>query len=218
MLIGAMGLPTIAAATEGYHMTDVTFQNSGVSNFRIPSLITTNSGKVFAFANDRRQTVMDDAEIQWLCYSVADDGINFSDVKYLLCEEGWCYIIGTAVYDAVNDNIMLFYQSSIKTQAAKDAYNALSDAQKAKKPLGNAIIESSDGGNTWTSRAVNMPKTLVHTKSYITTHGSSAGIQLKHGEYAGRLVVAGKAGAGNLNSVRQKDWQLTGCLIYRRKC
>lgn len=214
VMAGALMLTAVASGAEGYHMSDVTFKNSGESNFRIPNLITTNSGKVFAFANDRRQTVMDDADIQWLCYSVAEDGINFSDVKYLLCEEGWCYIIGAAVYDGVNDNIMLFYQASIKTQTARTAYEALSDTEKAKRPLGNAIIESSDGGKTWNSRAINMPKTLVHSQSYISTHGASAGIQLKNSEYAGRLVVAGKAGAGNLNSVRQKDWKLTGCLIY----
>lgn len=199
----------------GHYISALTFQNSGESNFRIPNLITTNDGKVFAFANDRRQSVMDDADIQWICYSVADDGVNFSEIEYLLCEEGWRYIIGAAVYDEVNDNIMLFYQSHIMTDEVRDAYWNLSIEERAKHPLGHAIIESSDGGKTWTSRAINMPQVLIESEErYVSTHGASAGIQLKNGEHEGRLVVAGKVGWGNLNSVRQEDWVLMGCLIY----
>ncbi|MGM9684530.1 MAG: exo-alpha-sialidase [Eubacteriales bacterium] len=215
ILLGNFSALASAAENEENYMSDLTFRNTQESNFRIPNLITTNDGRMFAFCNDRRNTVDDNADIQWLCYAVSEDGgNNFSDVRYLLKDEGWCYIIGAAVYDAVHDNIMLMYQAYIKTEAARTAYNALSEEQKAEKPLGNAIIESNDGGVTWKCRSFVMPKVLVEPKSYISTHGSSAGIQLKNGEYAGRLVIAGKAGSGNLNSVRRQDWDLVGCLIY----
>lgn len=209
-------LPSVAAAGEDeVYMDTYPFENAGESNFRIPAMIATNAGKLFAFCNDRRKSVSDNAEIQWLCYSVSEDGgASFSEVRYLLCEEGWTYIIGAPVYDAIHDNILLFYQAYLRTDAARQAYAALSDEEKAKKPTGNAIIESADGGNTWTSRAVNMPKALVTPGTMISTHGASTGIQLKNSEHAGRLVVAGKAGSGNLDSKRQKNWQLVGCLIY----
>ncbi|HBF14218.1 MAG TPA: hypothetical protein DDW30_00755 [Clostridiales bacterium] len=209
-------LPSVAAAGEDeVYMETYPFENAGESNFRIPAMLATNAGKLFAFCNDRRKSVSDNAEIQWLCYAVSEDGgESFSEVRYLLCEEGWTYIIGAPVYDAVHDNILLFYQAYLRTDAARQAYAVLTDEEKAKKPTGNAILESADGGNTWTSRAVNMPKALVTPGTVISTHGASTGIQLKNGEHAGRLVVAGKAGSGTLDSKRQKNWQLVGCLIY----
>ena len=208
-------LPAAAAEEDEVYMDTYPFENAGESNFRIPAMVATNSGRLFAFCNDRRKSVSDNAEIQWLCYSVSEDGgASFSPVRYLLCEEGWTYIIGAPVYDAVNDNILLFYQGYLRTDAARTAYAGLTDEEKAKKPTGNAIIESADGGRTWSCRAVSMPKVLVAPGTVISTHGASTGIQLKNGEHAGRLVVAGKAGSGTLDSKRQKNWQLVGCLIY----
>ena len=208
-------LPTVAAAEGETNMETYPFRNSGDSNFRIPVMLATNSGNLFAFCNDRRKSVDDNAEIQWLCYAESTNGgKTFSEVRYLLNEPGWTYIIGSAVYDAVHDNMMVFYQGYVRSKDAQAAYAKLSDTEKAGKPTGNAIIESADGGKTWTCRAVNMPKVLVEPNTGISTHGASAGIQLRNSEYAGRLVVAGKAGSGTLDSTKQENWKLVGCLIY----
>ena len=94
-------LPTVAAAEGETNMETYPFRNSGDSNFRIPVMLATNSGNLFAFCNDRRKSVDDNAEIQWLCYAESTDGgKTFSEVRYLLNEPGWTYIIGSAVYDA----------------------------------------------------------------------------------------------------------------------
>lgn len=210
-MISGFAVPSSAS---GYCKSDLVFPTEGDSNFRIPMLVAGENGALFAFCNDRRQSVSDNAEIQWLAYSKAADGVNFSEWEYLLKKDGWTYIIGSAVYDRLNNNLMLVYYATVVTDAAKAEYNAMTAEERENNPVGSAIIETSDGGATWTRRSVKMPTTYEKPYSTASVHGAGTGIQLKYGENAGRLVFAAKAGNSTIASVEKMSERMVGTLIY----
>ena len=113
IMLGAIITVNVGANDSGYFTKQSVFQTRGDSYFRIPNVITTNSGAVFAFCNDRQTSVSDATPIQWISYSVAQDGKNFSEPQYILDRKDWGYYIGATVYDAINDNIMLIYTSAL---------------------------------------------------------------------------------------------------------
>ncbi len=211
MLITSLILPA-AAQSGGYHTSQLVFRTENASNYRIPTVISTASGAVFAFCNDRQNSVSDYAETQWLAYSVARDGIHFSEREYLLDREGWSFVIGSAVYDAVENKILLIYYASIVTDAAQAAYELLSAEDRADQPVGAAIAESRDDGASWTHRAITLPK--ADSGEVASVHGAGAGIQLQYGSNAGRLVFAAKAGDSSLASVKDMEARMRGLLIY----
>ncbi|MBQ8817653.1 MAG: exo-alpha-sialidase [Clostridia bacterium] len=211
MMAVAFALPSSAA---GYYKSDLVFPTGGDSNFRIPMLVSGDNGALYAFCNDRQKSVSDYAEIQWLAYSKASDGVNFSEWEYLLKKDGWTYVIGSAVYDSINHNLMLVYYSTIVTDAAKAEYNAMSEQERANNPIGSAIIETKDGGVTWTKRGVKMPVTYEKPYGGASVHGAGTGVQLKNGEHAGRLVFPAKAGNSALASVKEMSERMVGTLIY----
>ncbi len=214
MLSAGAAIPSSANGGTGYHTSQLVFRTQNESNYRIPTIITTASGSVFAFCNDRQQSVSDYAEIQWLSYSVARDGVHYSDSEYLLRRDGWSYIIGSALYDAEENNILVIYYASMVTDAAKSAYNAMSEQEREQNPIGAAIIESRDDGKTWTRRSIKLPQSFTTIGATASVHGAGAGIQLKNGEHAGRLVFAAKAGNSSLASVKLMQERMTGLLIY----
>ncbi|MBQ8817654.1 MAG: exo-alpha-sialidase [Clostridia bacterium] len=213
MLMGCFVI-TSAATGSYFYKNQTVFEQSGNSYYRIPMLVVGQNGVVFAFCNDRQGSNSDYADIQWISYSKAEDGVNFSTNEYLLQKDGWSYIIGSAVYDAVNNNLMLVYYSYIKTDAAQAEYDAMSESEKAANPLGTAIIETKDGGATWTKRAVKMPVANGGLGTTVSIHGAGTGIQLKHGEKAGRLVFAAKAGNSSLASVKVMAGRMVSTLVY----
>ncbi len=198
-------VPVIAQPEVGTFDSQLVFCTENDSNYRIPTVVTTASGAVIAFCNDRRETVSDYAEIQWLSYSIAADGKNFSASKYLCQRDGWSYIIGSAVYDAVVGKVMLIYYPTPISDAAK--------AEASQFITGIAIAESSDDGATWTHRKISLPQ--APGSSYVASvHGAGAGIQLQYGDNAGRLVFAAKAGDSSLASVKVMESRMCGLLIY----
>lgn len=213
LLIGTAAVCMVSAAGTGASFTTQNvFKTGNRSNYRIPTAVVTNDGTVWAFCNDRRDSVADRADIQWISASKAAPDGTFCDSFYLLNLEGWSFIIGAAIYDAVNDNIMLFYHASIKTAEANSLYVSL--PQQERLPLGSCIIESNDGGETWKARAANLPILLQYPFLAPTFHGSSAGLQIEEGEHAGRLVISGKvanADTENLGIMRSSTFS---CIVY----
>ena len=93
------------------------FKTGGRSNYRIPSLVVTNEGKLLAFCNDRKDTVSDGAEVVALVMCKKEAGGKWSDVIAMSDYEGWDSGIGSAVYDpAVGKTIVFGGRSSAKKQ------------------------------------------------------------------------------------------------------
>jgi hypothetical protein len=94
-----------------YQETHV-FPSGGNSNYRIPSLVVTNSGTVLAFCTDRIGTLKDHADEIALVCAVKKPGEGWSAVRELAHLPGWSCNIGSAVYDDVADKVIVTFQRS----------------------------------------------------------------------------------------------------------
>ncbi len=180
------------------------FPWGGRSNFRIPSMIVTNSGTILAFCNDRKDSSADHASEVSLVLRKKKPGEPWGEIETLVGIEGWHCAIQSAVYDNEAGKAFVFFDKKPVTQDefGKFTKEQLEEFQrqrdeKAKalgiKP-GGFVLESDDDGETWTERAFSVnPVEIEHwdgTKHMIRgySHGSAHGIQLRHGKYKGRLL------------------------------
>lgn len=135
-------------------------------------------------------------------------------------EEKWVFQMGAAVYDEQNDKIMCFVNPSTVDRTyvhgnpdvtivtgnriQKTGEGRYKFAAAATRLTG--ILESDDDGLTWKFReALVVAKEAPYTVG--TTHGAAAGIQLKHGEHAGRLVIPSRYTTANVDFTRPENAQ-----------
>ena len=181
------------------------FPSGGRSNYRIPSVVVTKDGTVAAFCNDRKDSLLDHAKEVAVVCAIKKPGGGWGEVKTLAGLPGWSCMIGSAVYDAVTDTI---FCSSGRNPMARHEFTKLTPEEleavaKAAEEQARAmgihngpiILSSADGGETWTERPFE-----VESVPFIrpadgrevllggSCHGSSHGIQLRHGAHAGRLL------------------------------
>lgn len=181
------------------------FPSGGRSNYRIPSVVVTKNGTVAAFCNDRKDSVIDHAKEVAVVCAIKKPGENWGEVKTLAGLPGWSCMIGSAVYDAVTDTIMC---SSGRNPLARHEFTKLTpeELEKVAKETeaqakamgvhnGPFLLYSSDGGESWAERPFNVEKIPfirpvdgVEVMLGGSCHGSSHGIQLRHGDHAGRLL------------------------------
>ncbi len=180
------------------------FPSVGVSNYRIPSLITTKKGTVLAFCNDRKGTIDDHAEVASLCLVRKEAGKDWGEVRELCTLGGYHFLIGCAVYDENTDTAFVFGEVLGASVNEFGEYTpeeiAKIRAEEAKKAaaegvrLGDFLLKSSDDGLTWERLDVEFDKAeFTHTDGRTIaaqgrTHGGAHGITLRHGKYAGRLL------------------------------
>lgn len=180
------------------------FKSGGHSNYRIPSLITTNNGTVLAFCNDRKDSLADHSPEVALVLCCKEPGGDWGEVETLLGYDGWACGIGTAVYDDVMGNAFIFCRKNCvsipeyKIFSQEELEQFKKEAQeKAKRDgigVGHYKLVSSDNGKTWKESPVSFEQTeYTHSdgrvlKTNFSTHGSAHGIMLRHGKYQGRLI------------------------------
>ncbi len=193
------------------------FASGGRSNYRIPSIVVTNDGTVAAFCNDRKDSVIDHAkEVALVCARKLPDG-TWTEVETLSGVPGWSCMIGSAVYDAETDTLMC---TSGRNPVARNEFGKYTaeelaamekEAEERAAALGIRrgafLVESTDSGKTWTERPF-----IVEGRPFIrpadgaevslggSCHGSSHGIQLRHGVHAGRLLCPSRVSVGHYDT------------------
>lgn len=188
------------------------FSSQGRSNYRIPSVVTTKHGTVLAFCNNRIDTRIDHADEAHLCVRRKPADGDWEEEKCLFAAPGWSCYIGAAVYDAVTDTVMCFFTRNAVvmiefhdyTKEELDEIERLRRERAAAAGMegGTFLMCSRDDGLTWEERPfVCRRQTALYTDGktvYDTgfTHGSAAGIQLKKGPYAGRLLCPARVASG----------------------
>ncbi len=164
----------------------VIMEAGGDSNYRIPSMICTNDGTLIAAANDRRYTVADAAQEQWLVYRRKPVDGDWEEIKVLAAKEKTSYGIGNAIYDDVNDVIIILYST----------FGAF----------------SYDDGVTWEIKEITrIPNSHGKVGG---THGASAGFVLKHGEHAGRIISPARYSIVGGESRENLQTNHYNCAIY----
>ena len=194
------------------------FVTGGRSNFRIPSIVAANDGTIFAFCNDRKNTVEDYAQEVTLVCARKKPGCNWEAVKELVSIPGWACSMGSAVYDGQTNTVMCSgnripvalneFGKYTKEEIEKTEEEAQKRARSLNIASGQFIISSEDGGDTWNDNPMIIENTEhIHwdgTKGSIggSCHGSAHGIQLKHGARQGRLICPSRTQIGHYN-----DWE-----------
>lgn len=200
-----------------YVNDNLLFASGGRSNYRIPSIVVTNDGTVLAFCNDRKDSVIDHAEeVAVVCARKLPDG-TWTEIRTLAGIPGWTCMIGSAVYDSGTDTI---FCSSGRNPVARNEFGKYTaedlaamekEAEERARSLGICrgpfLLSSSDGGETWTERPF-----LVEGRPFVrpydgievtlggSCHGSAHGIQLRHGEHAGRLLCPSRVAVGRYDT------------------
>ena len=186
------------------------------SNYRIPSMITTKHGTVLAFCNDRRDTRIDHADEAHLVVRRKEAGGEWEDEIRLFAQPGWSCYIGAAVYDEITDEIMChFWRSPVVMIEFKEyTPEELSEIERLRKERseaagvagGSFLMYSRDDGRTWQERPLTAMPTELHCDGKTvydigSAHGSAAGIQLKKGAHAGRLLCPSRIASGRYSDM-----------------
>ncbi len=204
------------------------FPSDGTSNYRIPSLVVTNSGTVLAFCTNRIGTLKDYAdEIDLVC-AVKRPGEAWSDVRVLAHNPGWACNIGSAVYDPVIGRVTVFfrrtpvsrnefgnYTKEELAEMARRREEAIAAAAREGVIAGDRQLVSDDNGVHFYEEAhVLAPAMQAHWDGSVHpvdgfTHGAAHGICLKHGAHAGRLVCPSRTQIGEYS-----DWDKLRECVY----
>ena len=186
------------------------------SNYRIPSIVTTKRGTVLAFCNDRIDTRIDHADEAHLVVRRKEAGGSWEDEIRLFAQPGWSCYIGAAVYDGITDEVMCFFSRSPVVMIEFKEYTAeeLAEIERLRKERSEAagvaggtfIMSTREDGRTWQERPLNAVPTELHCDGKTiydigSAHGSAAGIQLKKGKYAGRLLCPSRIATGRYSDM-----------------
>lgn len=191
------------------------FPSGGTNNYRIPSLIVTNSGTVLAFCSNRIGSVRDAAEEMDLVYAVKKPGQEWTQVRILDHLDSWRSNIDGAVYDSQADKTIILFQRqpmAIKEfgnytpeeveQLERQKREAILDAEARGIFTGPCRMVSTDDGETFIEEKHQVAPVLqphVDGNTYSitgSTHGCSHGVQLRHGSHPGRLLCPARVFIG----------------------
>ncbi len=198
-----------------FYRENLVFPSDGISNYRIPSLIVTNSGTALAFCSNRIGSVRDAAKEMDLVYAVKKPGEDWSQVRILDHLDGWRSNIDGAVYDSEADKTIVLFQRqplAIKEfgnytpeeveEQERQKREAILAAEAKGIFTGPCRVVSTDDGETFIEEKHHVEPVLqTHSdgNTYsITgfTHGCSHGIQLRHGDHPGRLLCPARTFIG----------------------
>ena len=176
-------------------------QGSGGDFIRIPTILTAPDGKCYAFANVRVGTSADNAAETKIIFSMRSPEGEWTAPRIIASRPGWAYSSGAPVCDESTGKIMYFFRKS--AVVLNEFGNKVTPEQRAELARqkeaecgdreGSYILETFDG-ISFSERKIEIeplidPRIHYPTGSRGSTHGSSAGITLKYGQYAGRLVI-----------------------------
>ena len=193
------------------------FPTAGRAHYRIPSMVATKRGTVLAFCNDRHDTASDHADESSLVLCRKEPGGEWSEVITLADIPGWTHTIGSAVYDAQTDTTLIYvsrrpvsvneFGHYTAEQRAEMEETARRRAEEAGLKLGAYLLISRDDGKTWEEKPfVCTPTRMKMTDGTVREfvgfpHGSAPGVQLRHGEHAGRLLLPARFMTGHYTTI-----------------
>ncbi|MFJ8013904.1 exo-alpha-sialidase [Streptomyces sp. NPDC096339] len=159
-----------AARGEGYYC------------FRIPSLVTTRSGALLAFAEGRVDTCSDIGHNDIVMKKSTDGGRTWGPLKVVAgANDNDAHGNASPVVDAVTGRVSLMYSTSDWSQ------NADGTLDRGRRSL--RVAQSLDEGGSWQNSG---ELTQLKPADWVwVSTGPGHGIQLSRGPHHGRLVVPG---------------------------
>ena len=197
LLIGLVETPSVAASLPEPSHVLVTGETEvdGVEDapgrygqYREQNIVVTNAGRVVCIAQGRDPSRWSDRSGQDMVVRYSDDSGKTWGHALLASEHGdYSVCPNAAVYDRDTDTIHVLYSLFLwDFHLTREGPRSVGDGAECKQ----FQITSDDGGETWTA-----PRDISHmfpqSRGDVVVFGSGEGIQLEHGEHAGRLVVPG---------------------------
>ncbi len=155
----------------------------GYSTFRIPAIVTTNSGKILAFAEGRVNSSSDTGDIDLVMRSSEDGEKTWSPLK-IIWNDGENVCGNPApVVDSETGEILLLMTWNLGEEHEPEIIN-----EKSKDTRRVFVTSSSDEGENWLTPMDITTSVKKENWTWYAT-GPCHGIQLKQGKNKGRLVI-----------------------------
>jgi sialidase-1 len=155
----------------------------GYSTFRIPAILTTNSGKIIAFAEGRVNSSSDTGDIDLVMRSSEDGGKTWSPLKIIWNDGNNVCGNPAPVIDRETGEILLLTTWNLGEDHEGDIIEG-----KSKDTRRVFVTSSSDEGENWTTPKEITSSVKKESWTWYAT-GPCHGIQLKYGDFKGRLVI-----------------------------
>ncbi|MBD3274030.1 MAG: exo-alpha-sialidase [Candidatus Marinimicrobia bacterium] len=155
----------------------------GYDTYRIPSLLKTNENTLLAFCEGRKNSRSDTGNIDLLCKRSDDFGKTWSE-QQVIWNDGQ-NVCGNpcVVQDSDTGTIHLLLTHNLGTDSEREIIHHTAESTRTVW-----ICSSSDDGRSWSEPAEITESVKPISWGWYAT-GPGVGIQLREGEYAGRLVI-----------------------------
>ncbi len=168
---------------------EVIFQggdDEGYHSYRIPAIIKTNAGTLIAFCEGRKKSRHDFGDIDIVYRRSTDNGLNWGPLNLLFSKHGGTCGNPTPVVDEETGAIWIFmsYNDEFHAQKELPGYEAI-DNWGERKVYYNV---SYDDGLTWNDLKNRTSELLPESYTWDAI-GPGNGIQLRHGNKKGRLII-----------------------------
>ncbi|MBL9174696.1 MAG: exo-alpha-sialidase [Verrucomicrobiales bacterium] len=188
ILLAAHGL-SLAADADGQapESTPVfTAGDGGYRSIRIPSIVTTGQGTLLAFA-EGRGAPQDQAGNDLLLRRSRDGGRTWEPLQVVQEDGAHSLNNPTAVVDHATGRIFLMYQRI--PSHLKETSRETAPGWEGTNIYRNLLTHSDDDGKTWSPPCDLTRSTKRETTATTIASGPGAGIQLRRGPHAGRLII-----------------------------
>lgn len=188
----ALPASALHAQTDGQLPCDqaVTVFSAGEGNpyssIRIPAVTAIGDGKLMAIAEGRYLNT-DQGKNDIIMSLSEDGGKTWSKPICIAASEGATFNNPCPVYDAKKNTTSIFFQRY--PSGVSERQKNIPDGWKDEKCVRNFVIQSKDGGKTWTKPKDVTPTTKRPKGVDIMAAGPNAGIQIREGSRKGRLVI-----------------------------
>ena len=164
--------PVFAAGQDGYH------------TFRIPALLRSKSGALLAFAEGRKNSASDTGDIDLVLRRSTDNGVSWGPVQVVWSDGANTCGNPAPVLDEASGAVRLLATWNLGTDSESKIVNGTSaDTRRV------FLLSSGDEGETWSNPAEITGTAKRADWTWYAT-GPGAGIQLRRGAQAGRMIVA----------------------------
>ncbi len=155
----------------------------GYQCFRIPAIITTQSGTLLAFAEGRKKDCGDAGDIDLVLKRSEDQGKTWSALQVVWSDSANTCGNPAPVLDARTGNIVLLSTWNLGADHEWQIINGSS--QNTRRVY---VLTSTDEGRSWSApREITTAVKQPNWTWYAT--GPVNGIQIRQGKYKGRLVI-----------------------------
>jgi sialidase-1 len=203
LLLVSSSLPAVGADPEVVDAFSA--KSDGFASIRIPAVVVAKSGTVLAFAEGRAANA-DQAKNKIVLKSSADGGKSWSKIA-VIAEDGDKSLNNPcAVVERESGRILLMYQSYPADGGERSG--KLRTGYEGEEIVRDWLISSDDDGAAWSKPRDVTQETKRAEMVTTTASGPGIGIQLRHGKYAGRLLIPfneGPFGQWNIYAVYSDD-------------